>query len=255
MSRYSLAFAIAVIGFPACSSSPSSPAADAAPAGTIDSAQASSVDARPNTTIDSAVGDSPDATPTTPDAAPQSNDPFDDNSCAGDPITFHQAIALFPAGASSVTLGSYVLYTKSRMCNDVTGCSNFGDAIQATAQPPAGNDNGGFGLAGSVRLDAGGGNAGNYLFLNLVDNSSTENAYGTTEFNLDGISDSNMPVPWPTAGGYTFEMLDNLFIPPLPDDGAIVADFTVTMTTSCLRIVGLPNAQQQNNEYALLMRF
>ena len=242
---------------PACSSNnPAAP--DAATTATIDATHAT-IDATTAHTIDAAIA-TPDAVvvhpdAATPDAAPQSNDPFDDNSCLGDPITYSQLIGLFPAGASATTLGSYVLYTKARSCNQVTGCSDFGDSMQATARAAEGNDNGGFGLAGSVQLQAGGGSNGNYVELDLVDSSSDVSFEGVTEFELNNVSQSDTPVTWPTSQGYSYELLDNLFIPPSPDGAAVSANFTISMTSSCLRVVGAPSTAQSENEYALLVRF
>ena len=259
MQRYALLLGIlASIAVYACGNSSSPTAPDAAMNSATDAPHAA-FDAPLTTTADATIGAADavavhaDATP--PDAAPQSNDPFDDNSCLGDPITYPQVIALFPAGASTVDIGSYVLYTKTRSCNGVTGCSAFGDSTQATARMAEGNENGGFGLAGFVQLQAGDDGNGAYLDLNLVDFSSDVSFEGITEFELNNITISDVPVPWPTTQGYDYELLDNLFIPPSPDGAAVLGDFSITMTTSCLRVVGAPNSQQNTNEYALLIRF
>lgn len=54
---------------------------------------------------------------------------FDDSSCTGTPLTRAEFIAKFAPGASEAKLGNYQLYTRTRTCSSVTGCSAWGTPV------------------------------------------------------------------------------------------------------------------------------
>jgi hypothetical protein len=209
-------------------------------------------DAAPSTG-DAAV--SGDAAIDAPPDAPPPDDPFDDASCPGPTLTNAELVALFTPGETYHTLGAYTLSSRTRACNEVTGCGDWGPEAQAHADPPAGNVTGGFALGGTVRLYAYAYSGRAYVRVQLVDASETSAGNGTTDFDAEVDTAPDATATFEHADGYDYEAENVLYIPPIPTTRELPADFAVTITSSCVRVVGLPTATQQTKSYALLTRF
>ncbi len=61
--------------------------------------------------------------PPPPPPPPVAGDPFEPSYCSGPAITQAQAVSRFPAGGTSAQLGRFQVVSRSRTCNQVTGCT------------------------------------------------------------------------------------------------------------------------------------
>lgn len=195
-----------------------------------------------------------DAGSTSPvDAGPELDDPFDPASCSGPAITFAQAAAKFPSGASSVALGSYKLMARSRSCNSVTGCSAWGTPTQAKAPPPHGYDTGDFVLGGTFRIITSGSN----LEVSPLDDTCKA-AYSYCNASLSFPStETSGTLTFPQATEYQYVAMDIYLIPPNPDPQNLFQTYTLTMTDSCAEVHSAETATSgpATTQYGLLVRY
>jgi hypothetical protein len=169
-------------------------------------------------------------------------------------ITFAEAIAKFPAGSSEVTLSSYILWRRDRTCNLQTGCTAWGPAQQAAAAFWGGNLTGGFPLHGSFGLKIKGSNIA--AFWN--DDSCPTGPGYTCADSISFLSPTmSGPLSFPDQTAYAYLVYDKLFIPPSPQTKAWVADYSLTMTSSCAQFVSAEATAQkiETTQFAALAHF
>lgn len=173
-------------------------------------------------------------------------DPFDTAACSGAPITFAELAAKFPAGAHVTSLGTYTLMKRTRSCDAVTGCSAWGDAVQATASPSFGS----FDLGGSLNVQT----EGSQLAVTPRDASST------CSYCRDALtflsSTTSGPMTFPTdLDNYHYTRFDDVYIPPSPIDEVVSGTFSLTMTDDCAQVIGFTKESMPLTEFAFLVRY
>ncbi len=136
----------------------------------------------------------------------------------------------------------------------MTGCSPWGPSQQAKAAPPVGNLSGGFLLGGAFGLKTSGSDVA--AFWN--DASCPAPPGYTCADSITFLSPTmSGALSFPDQPDYAYLVYDNLFIPPSPQDEAWTADFSVTMTSSCARLVSAEVTAQaiQTIQFAALVHF
>lgn len=185
-----------------------------------------------------------------PDAAPESNDPFDDSSCAGPGITFAEAAAKFPGVDPYVVLAPYALRVRERICNDANVCTPWGEPRIATAKHLGGNTTGDFSLVGDFELIKSNG----HFEVTPMDASIFEPNYTSLRF---PSATTVGPLVFPTDSAYRYTAQNNSFIPPSPVHDGLPATFVLNMTSSCARVHSLDTTATgpATTQYAFLVRY
>jgi hypothetical protein len=151
-------------------------------------------------------------------------------------------------------LATYVLWRRDRTCNGVTGCSPWGPAQQANAAPPLGNLSGGFPLKGTFGLKINGSNVA--AFWN-DDSCPAPPGYTCADSISFQSPTTSGPLSFPDQDAYAYEVYDNLYIPPSPENQAWTGDYSLTMTSSCARLISaeVTSAQIETMQFAALVQF
>ena len=122
------------------------------------------------------------------------SDPFNPQSCPGQPLTEAQAVPFFQQGATQAVIGSYTIQMRQRSCNAVTGCGAWGATTTAIGVALGGGTRA---LSGTILLNV----QGTSVVLALQD-STEEKPYsmGATCSAVDGTPE--------TCSGYSYDMGD-----------------------------------------------
>src|SRR5579884_3234707 len=157
-------------------------------------------------------------------------DPFDPQSCPGQPLTEAQAATFFQAGATQAVVGSYTIEMRQRSCNSVTGCGPWGTPTTGLGAVLGGGTQP---LTGTILLNV----QGSSVVLTLQDRTEELPYFmGSTCSAVDGTPE--------TCGAYSYDIGDQwggsggLFptMGELTDQSSANVLLSGVITTQCLRL-------------------
>lgn len=117
------------------------------------------------------------------------DDPFNETSCTGNPLTMTEAANFFASGATSYSIGTFITKFRVRECNNITGCTNWTpiEKVKLYHFPYASSSYDGYGEAdptGNLSLNISNGD----VLLYAKSNANAKGAYWRFSFSYKNNS-------------------------------------------------------------------